>query len=263
MRILYTPSGRAREYGEIACNPYTGCGSGDPDNPAGCRYCFVPAALHMSREYFHAGTVRKANVLQRLEHDCRIVHNEPIFLSFATDIYQPFSNPATDITREVIQTIKGSGNRVRILTKGGRIAQRDLDLLGPEDEFGVTLTFRDELRRAEWEPRAGSTMDRILNLKHAKELGIPTWASFEPVIDPEQTLALMATPLLDRIMVGKANHIENWDWPSDEWRRRVESIDWVQFRDDVTNLADDLGLPCYIKRDLAECGPRMQVEVSR
>lgn len=42
---IYEPRGRAREYGELAVNIYTGCNHG-------CSYCYAPAVLHRGREEF-------------------------------------------------------------------------------------------------------------------------------------------------------------------------------------------------------------------
>ena len=38
MGYIYEPKGRAREYGELALNLYSGCRHG-------CKYCYVPAVL--------------------------------------------------------------------------------------------------------------------------------------------------------------------------------------------------------------------------
>ena len=47
MEIIYEPSGRAKEYAELAANLYKGC-----DHR--CVYCFGPKVLWKKREAFHS-----------------------------------------------------------------------------------------------------------------------------------------------------------------------------------------------------------------
>lgn len=247
MRILYSPSGRAGEYADkgLACNLYSGC-------THGCRYCYVPAVLHKTREQFNGSVVPVNDALARLEHDCRQVYDEPIFLSFTGDIFCRGLEAETDITTWAIKIIKDSGNRVRILTKG-TVTDAVLDLLGPEDQYGVTLTCELSSQCYVWEPKAATTVCRIDSLYDAQARGIPTWVSFEPVIVPEWTLGLieMVSDCADLVKVGKSNHLGRWDWPNGEWRKRVESIDWDGFATDVVALLKRLCVPYVIKRDLA------------
>ena len=42
---IYEPSGKAKEYGDLAINIYTGC-------THGCYYCFAPNVLHKTKEAF-------------------------------------------------------------------------------------------------------------------------------------------------------------------------------------------------------------------
>lgn len=248
MSILYTPSGRAGEYSDkgLACNCYNGC-------VHGCRYCYVPGVKHTTRELFHARVTVVKNALHRLEYDCRRRYDEPIFLSFTSDIFQPFGNPAVNITGEALKIIKRSGNNVRILTKGW-IPAEHLELLGPGDEVGYTLTCDNAVDSRTWEPRASTPEERLDGIVLAKCHGVRTWASFEPVIDPDQTLHLIeiAEEHLDVIKVGKFNHLARTDWPSEQWEKRVRSIDWNAFARDVVKLLDKIGKPYVIKKDLAQ-----------
>lgn len=241
LQLLYQPAGRALEYGALACNLYRGCSHG-------CRYCYVPQVLHMSREEFHREVKPTKDALKRLEHDCQTVHPEPIFLCFTCDPYAPCEE---SVTHEALRIIKASGNRVRILTKG-RIPDDDLDLLGPGDEVGVTLTLHWRTDLLEWEPGALSARERLVNLMRAKGRGCRTWASLEPVIYPEQTLDLIrvARSCADAIKVGTANHTSRWNWPSEEWRQWVKSIDWEAFAVRVVELCERLGVDYTLKADL-------------
>ncbi|WP_278658789.1 hypothetical protein [Ruthenibacterium lactatiformans] len=62
---IYEPRGRAREYGELAVNIYTGCNHG-------CFYCYAPSVLHQCREKFEEVQPRNGiveAVLQQLERE--------------------------------------------------------------------------------------------------------------------------------------------------------------------------------------------------
>jgi DNA repair photolyase len=63
---------------------------------------------------------------------------------------------------------------------------------GPSIQVGATLTFRDKTLSSEAEPGAHFPGSRLEALKVLNLAGITTWASIEPVIDPAQSLAIMA-----------------------------------------------------------------------
>jgi DNA repair photolyase len=62
-KVIYEPSGRAKEYGDLALNIYTGCSFG-------CTYCFAPAVLKKDRETFHKDIKARENLLEKVEKDC-------------------------------------------------------------------------------------------------------------------------------------------------------------------------------------------------
>ncbi len=263
--ILYTPSGRAGEYADhgYALNLYKGC-------PHGCRYCYVPCNrfvkledIPAAREKFHASITPVPYALERLQSDLDRLGklDEPIFLSFNGDPYPTDSSFRHSITREAFEIIGASGNRRRILTKG-YIPSEDLNLLGPGDEVGVTLTLHSDQDHILWEPETIDYGRRIFNLQRAKNRNIKTWVSFEPPIDVSQTFQLieLCSPYADVIKIGKANHLNKWNWPSEEWRRRVESIDWTKFTKDVVRLLQDIGKPFVLKEDLLRHLPQLSYE---
>ena len=113
------------------------------------------------------------------------------------------------------------------------LAAEDFDLYGPDDWFGVTLTFDNDDDSKKWEPGAALPGDRIDALKEAHTQGINTWVSCEPVIDPDQTLRLIESTYesVDFFWVGKLNH-----HPEIEAR-----VDWSKFRHDVEELLQSCG----------------------
>jgi DNA repair photolyase len=242
--VLYTPSGRAGEYANhgYAVNLYDGCSHK-------CAYCYVPQVLHRTRELFHFKVEPRNNILQRLEKDLSKVGilDEPIFLCFTCDPY-PANTDATT-TREALKLIKASGNNVRILTKGNN-AYSDFDLLDNNDEFGVTLTFDNMFDSREWEPGVHSPYSRTEALRLANQLGIKTWASFEPVIEPEQTLRLAKciSHYCDLMKFGKLNHANRLP---ESYKDLVWHIDWKKFALDVIALMQEIGYTNYVlKEDL-------------
>lgn len=78
---IYEPRGRAREYGELAVNIYTGCNHG-------CSYCYAPAVLHRGREKFAEVQPRPGiveAVRRQLEREKKT--GRTIFLCFTCDPY--------------------------------------------------------------------------------------------------------------------------------------------------------------------------------
>lgn len=222
---IYEPRGRAREYGDLALNIYTGCNHG-------CEYCYAPAALRKHREEFMEVKPRSdivEAVKKQLEREK--ITEKMIFLCFTCDPYP--AEVDTTTTREIIRVIKNSGNHVNILTKGGNRAVRDFDLLGAGDRFGVTLTGADEK-----EPNAAPSDERYATLYAAKICGVTTWASFEPVYNPEFVFNLIQKDdLIDIFKIGKLNHAPSL-------------INWAEFGKQAEKLCIQYGRSYYIKDDL-------------
>jgi len=236
--VIYAPKGQALEYAPLTCSPYRGCGHR-------CVYCYVPAAIHISRAEFDAGADPKKNYLDRLtaeaskyaQHGIRA----QVLMSFTTDPYNP-DDVRIGLTREVIRVLHSFGLGVCTLTKGGHRALRDLDLFDPAtDAFASTLTTLSAEQSRAWEPHAALPTARVETLQRFHDAGIFTWVSLEPVFDVEQTLAIIraTAPFVDLYKVGKINY-----------HRIARDIDWCRFTADVTALLAELGKRHYIKRDL-------------
>ena len=56
MKPIYEPKGKAKEYGDLAINIYTGC-------PHRCYYCFAPNVLRRDREIFHTCVEPRENIV--------------------------------------------------------------------------------------------------------------------------------------------------------------------------------------------------------
>lgn len=234
MAIIYEPSGKAREYCQLAANLYRGCGHG-------CLYCYAPDATRVKRENFYSAPAPRNNVIPQLTKDAASgKYKGPVLLCFTCDPYQPI-NDEYDLAGLAIKTLKKHDIPVEILTKGGARAFKDLPLLDKRDKLGATLTFcnwRDSLK---WEPFAALPDERFELLEKAKALGIPTWASLEPVIDPVQTLEIirLTHKYVDYYKVGKLNYLPE-----------AKMVDWAKFAKAAVALLESLNCRYYIKNDL-------------
>jgi len=163
---IYEPRGRAREYSPLALNVYKGCGHG-------CRYCYAPGALHLTREEFNAPGRREGlldAVRRQLE---RNTVKDRVLLCFTCDPYGPLDREVED-TRAVLELFLEHDVPCQVLTKGVH-ADRDFDLLQELDAaFAVTMTFIDDMNRREWEPFSAPVARRLALVREAHDLGIPT-----------------------------------------------------------------------------------------
>ena len=219
MKPIYIPKGKAKEYGDYAINIYTGC-------PHECYYCFAPNVLHKVKDNFHKCVEPRANIVEetRKQIEREGITGKLIHLCFTCDPY-PKGYDSTP-TREIIKILKDSGNNVQILTKNGKDAMRDFDLLDSGDWFGVTYAgyenFIDDCVPME-EPNTGNLIYRLNALSNAHFKGIKTWVSAEPVLNTNDVLSLIKqADYVDLWKVGKLNyHPSNIDWG--DFGRRAES----------------------------------------
>ncbi|MBR4856534.1 MAG: hypothetical protein IKU94_07890 [Bacteroidaceae bacterium] len=219
---IYEPKGAAKEYGDLALNIYKKC-------PHACFYCYCPKVLHKAPEDFFGDAEPRKDIVNevRKQLERENISGKLIHLCFVGDPYPTGSDSTA--TREIIKLLKESGNHVQILTKGD--GSRDFDLLDGEDWYGITLDG------AGVQPYSEHT--RISDIYIAREHGIKTWASFEPVVDANNVLDYIrcAGHLFNKVKIGKLNY-----HPSD--------IDWAAFGREAESLCQKLGLDYYIKDSL-------------
>lgn len=242
MPVIYAPKGKALEYSELAANLYKGCSHG-------CQYCYVPGIppykfAEDARKTFYSSPSPRKDILIELEKDARRYHGDKrrILMSFTSDAYQPIEREY-QLTRQALRIIAEHGLHPQILTKAGEWAvKRDIDILKSSGcIWAATLTCDDDKKSLEWEPGAALPDDRIAALERAHGIGLETWVSLEPVLDPDTAIRLihMTHKFVDLYKVGKLNH------------HPLEStIDWKDFlyrTEDVLNL---YGKARYIKVDL-------------
>lgn len=251
MSVIYRPTGMAREYSPYALNIYIGCSHR-------CKYCYAPGTLQRSAQsYFGTPSPRK-NILSLAEADLmRNIYTEQILLSFVGDVYCDSSdNGAT--TREMLKLLNTYKAPVAVLSKGGKKMLRDIDVFqafGSRIAVGTTLTFIDEPKSAEWEPFASRPEERLETLKELHDAGIKTFASFEPTIEPSESIKLIERTLkdnsVDHYKIGKINHYRD----ADKWQ------DWRQYLIDCVALLRPTNKEVYYKFCLRKFAP--DVELTR
>jgi DNA repair photolyase len=230
---IYEPSGKAKEYGDLAINIYTGC-------THGCYYCFAPNVLHKTKEAFSTNVMPRVGIIEEVKKqlDKERITGKLIHLCFTCDPYP--MGVDTTATRLIIRMIKDSGNHVQILTKNGTGALRDLDLLDANDWVGVTYCGYASSPAAcpKEEPNAGWPIDRLRLLVTAKSAGINTWMSCEPVFNTESVLRIIETgEYIDRFKIGKLNY-------------HPSIIDWARFGTAAEEHCKKHGRNYYIKDSL-------------
>ena len=249
---IYVPKVKAKEYGDLALNIYSGC-------PHGCTYCYGPKMLRRLSNDFHANveprseiveSVRKAlekgyvrhtedGITEKIE-----LHDKVIHLCFTCDPYPEIIDSTP--TRQIIELIKNSGNHVQILTKAGEIATRDFGLLDKNDWFGVTITgYHSE----KYEPNAAPTAIRLDNLIKAKECGLNTWVSCEPVINQTDVIDLIREYhlFIDKIKIGKPNYVLGGVID-----KNLAPMPWGAWGKQIEDICRAVGIDYYIKAGLRE-----------
>ncbi len=230
MKPIYIPKGKAKEYGDYAINIYTGC-------PHRCYYCFAPGVLRREVEKFHGCVEPRENIVEEVKRqlDREAITGKTIHLCFTCDPYP--GGHDTNATREIIKAVKAAGNHVQILTKGD--GSRDFDLLDGEDWYGVTISCWDGMAH-EAEPGAVLPSERVEIAARAKEAGIKTWASFEPVLDPALVLRTLDASkfIFDKVKIGKLNY------------HPLPGVNWAAFGHEAELLCCQRGLDYYIKDSL-------------
>ena len=247
MSIIYKPKGKAREYSPLAANFYTGCDHG-------CVYCYAPAIRRMNRKQYLDVSPRR-DILHEIEKDCKkyAYSKKQVLFNFMGDPYC-LANNEFKITRGALKLMLSNHIPVAVLSKGGSRILQDIDIIkrfGEHIKVGATLTFFDPELSNEWEPGAADPNERIATLEKLHDAGIKTWASFEPVIDPEESLRLISETLhcVDEYKVGKINNFQGID----------KTIDWTSFLEKVVEILRNANKPFYIKYDLRQVAPSVKL----
>lgn len=236
---IYEPQGRAREYSPLALNYFKGCDHG-------CLYCYVPTMMvRFNAKYAHQNVFSSPDYI-KIEKSAKKMQGcgKQILFSFTTD---PYTKQNVNQTMKVLEILNKYNHKVAILTKGGKRVLRDIETFiafGDRIKIGASLTFDNNEDTQEWEHGSAMPKDRVESLSFLASQGIKTWASFEPVIKPEQSLNLLrqVSTFIDHVKIGKINNYKGID----------KTIDWAKFLEDSVKILRDANMNdrFYIKKDL-------------
>lgn len=249
MSIIYEPHGMAREYSPYACNLYIGCSHR-------CKYCYAPHTLQRSAEsYFGVPSPRKS-ILKYLEKDLQDQsYHKQILVSFIGDVYCD-NTDKSQTTREALALLNQYNAPVAVLSKGGKKMLREMDIFlafGDRIMVGTTLTFFDIDKSKEWEPGAALPEERLAVLSQLHAAGIKTFASFEPVLEPCESLKLIEKTIIDNSVdhykLGKLNNYKGLD----------RGVDWQGFLIDALALLRPAKKQIYVKQCLREHAPQTEL----
>ena len=186
-KVIYKPSGKAREYSQWAANFYYGC-SND------CTYCYCkrgplsrlwstsPTLKKSLRDHAHAMEVFRKELDRNLEE----LRQSYLLFSFTTD---PLLPSTRELTIEATLYALSQGVQVSILTKCADmqpLIERIPETQRRDVAIGFTLTGADDL-----EPNAATNKERMQAMRQMFILGFRTYASIEPVIEPSDSMAVI------------------------------------------------------------------------
>lgn len=244
MSLIYVPKGKAREYSPYALNIYLTC-------THHCKYCYAPRCRWQTEEEYFQKPYPRSGIAGKLESELQKgpVPQEQVLLSFIGDVYCE-THDGNQATRECLEVLLEHHVPVAILTKGGKRCLKDIDIFkkfGEHIQIGTTLTFDNDSDSLEWESGAALPSERLEVLKTLHDAGIKTFASFEPVIKPDQSLTLMEVGLdcIDTYKVGKLNNYKGLD----------KKIDWADFLIKSLDILRGAQKRVYIKQDLRKAAP--------
>jgi len=261
MSIIYKPKGKAGEYGAWACNLYNGCSNR-------CTYCYnrhgpaknvlggdVPRLkmsvaengenhVTMSMTPEQRALWRFKNEIEKYREQIMADGNE-LFFSFVSD---PCLPETISLNASCMRLTAQYGINVRVLTMcaGGAQTLGDIFSRTPQCKerisIGFTLTGRDDL-----EPGASTNRERIESIGRLSEQGFYTWASMEPIIEPNLTFMMFIEALGNgcrEFRLGNQLLRKNYS-PSDICRLK-KRIDLALFSYDHNQIYDTSHLPVVV-----------------
>ncbi|MFS0671680.1 radical SAM protein [Ornithinibacillus sp. 179-J 7C1 HS] len=185
-------------------NPYSGCGFS-------CLYCYV-REMPLQRfkdipwgEWVDIKTNARENYRNEIQKLRKKGTPVNIFMSSATDPYQPIERQA-NITRGILEEmIENPPDFVQVQTRGPLI-ERDIDLIEQLKEtcnvlVSMTIeTDREDMKRI-FAPYAPGIKLRLKVLKKLHDAGIPTQASISPVLPFTPDFASALEGIVDHIWI--------------------------------------------------------------
>lgn len=196
-------------------NPYTGCAHD-------CVYCYVPDVAHLSRERYGSYVVVKRNLPTVLAKELKHKERRPVFLSSATDPYQP-AEGVYEVTRRCLELLLRNDWPVHILTRNPLVL-RDLDLITrfKEVSVGMSVPTLDDAARRVLEPGAPSIEGRLATLRALADAGLRPFVNLAPAypftggIGPRDIAAAFKESGVTAVYAGRFRYLEGITVPLTE-----------------------------------------------
>lgn len=243
MKTIYQTKGAAKEYCDLTIDIYENC-------PHQCEYCYAKKKSKKKGNDFKFAGARKnilAETRKYLEEHAEI-HGKMIFLGFSSD---PFpANENIQPTLDMIKLLKEFGCKIMFCTKGTLYNNVVEECIKLSDSVGITISCSDEMA-TKFEPYAPTPSKRLEMIKYAKQHGIETWISFEPVLEPEFILELLSSETMsyvDTAKLGKLNHMEL----SDLTGNVSDTIDWKTYVEKAIQTCKENGIKYKVKSALQQ-----------
>ncbi len=154
-------------------NPYVGCSHA-------CVYCYVPDVSRVERDAWGQYVAAKTNLPNLLAKEMRRKQRRPVFLSSATDPYQP-AESSQGLTRRCLEVMARHDWPLQVLTRSPLIL-RDLDLLNrfEQVEVGMSIPTLDDAARRIIEPGAPSIAVRLRTIRALADAGFQPFVNVAP-----------------------------------------------------------------------------------
>lgn len=234
-KVLAVPKGMASDF-DYTLNPYVGCGFA-------CSYCF--AANFVADEQRKDDWGKWVDIKMDAEKQIARtdLHGKKIFMSSATDPYQPLENKVR-LTRRILEVLVPKQPYLVVQTRSPLVT-RDLDLLKRLDQVRVNMsitTDSDEIRKR-FEPSCASIERRLEALKEVSYAGIPVTVCISPML-PIENPASFAKKILEvrptsvvsgffhqsdrqfaaTTRAGALDVAKEFDWTRDDYRRTLREL---------------------------------------
>lgn len=155
-------------------NPYMGC-SHD------CAYCYVPDVAHVERARWGSYVLVKRNLPRVLAEELRRKEPRDVFLSSATDPYQP-AEGTHRVTERCLDLLLRADWPLRVLTRNP-LVKRDARLFAQfsDCEVGMSVPTLDDDARRLVEPGAPTIEGRLRALRALADEGLAPYANLAPL----------------------------------------------------------------------------------
>lgn len=191
MKTIYQPNGKANEYSRWACNLYNGC-------PHNCLYCYNNHSLmsatvggttvRLKKQLIDEATAFKMFQSELKKYKEQIKADGALHFNFVSD---PCLPETIALNSMCIDYAISQGVPCQILTKRADWLSHPSvqNYLSCKDmiSVGFSLTGCDDM-----EPGASTNEQRIWAMQVLHDAGVPTWASIEPIIDPQKSYDVIA-----------------------------------------------------------------------